>query len=68
MTTEPKHPEIEVEITGTDSNAFHILARVGKAMKKAGVSQGDVDAFLKEATSGDYDHVLQTVMKTVHVT
>jgi hypothetical protein len=34
-------------------------------MRRAGVDQADIDAYLKEVTSGDYDHALQTTMEYV---
>lgn len=62
-----KYPDITVQLTGNDGNAFHILGRVGKALKRGGVSKEQVEAFTEEATSGDYDHLLQTCMKWVNV-
>ena len=40
MTMTVKHPEVRVQLTGTDGNAFSILGNVVAAMKAAGVSQG----------------------------
>lgn len=57
-----KYPNIKVELTGQDSNAFFILGRCSGAMKKAGLSKEERDAFHKEATAGDYDHLLRTCM------
>lgn len=65
MATETKFPNITVKLVGEDGNAFAILGRVRLAMKLAGVSSDDIDAFTKEATSGDYDHLLRTVMRWV---
>ena len=62
-----KFPNVEVRLSNKDSNAFFILGRVRGALRKAGVSEVDINAFTKEATAGDYDHLLQTVMKTVDV-
>jgi hypothetical protein len=63
-----KHPEVEVELVGTDSNAFAILGRVCAAMKRAGVSKEEINAFMREAeTSGSYDSMLQTVLRWVSV-
>ena len=63
---EPLYPDVEVELVGQDGNAFAILGAVSKALRRAG--HGDaVDAFMKEATSGDYDHLLQTAVKYVEV-
>ena len=61
----PKYPEIEVQLVGEDGNAFAILGRVIKAMRRGGVEQSEIDTFQQEATSGDYDNLLQTVMKWV---
>ena len=62
-----KYPEIEVEIIGQDGNAFSILARVSEAMEKAGVPPDEISDFFAEATSGDYDRLLATVVKWVKV-
>lgn len=64
MTT-PKFPDIHVQLSGEDGNAFFIIGRTRAAMRKAGVSKDDVEAFIADAMSGDYHHVLNTVMKTV---
>ena len=63
----PIHQEIKVNLEGVDSNAFSILGAVVGAMRRGGVSQADRDAFLEEARSGDYNHLLQTVLRTVNV-
>ncbi len=63
----PKHPEVKVKLTGTDGNAFALIGRVTKALRQAKVPAPEVEAFQKEATSGDYDHLLQTCMAWVKV-
>ena len=63
----PKFPTVEVELLGEDGNAFAILGRVSKAMKRAGVEKTDIDESMAEAMSGDYDHLVRTVMATVEV-
>ncbi len=63
---EPKYPEINVKLVGEDGNAFSILARVSHALKRNGVPKSERDEFFKEATSGDYDNLLLTVMKWVN--
>ncbi|MBI4471440.1 MAG: hypothetical protein HY646_02155 [Acidobacteria bacterium] len=62
-----KYPQIQVKLTGSDSNAFAVLGSVQHALRKAGVPKPEIDAFIAEATSGDYDHLLATCMKTVEV-
>ena len=65
--SEPKYPNVVVELVGEDGNAFAILGRVRRALREAGVGKAEVDAFTAEATSGNYDHLLQTVMRWVAV-
>lgn len=60
----PKYPDVNVALVGEDGNAFSILGRVSSALKRGG--HGDaVEEFHAEATSGDYNHLLQTVMEYV---
>jgi hypothetical protein len=62
-----KFPEVTVQLVGTDGNAFAILAAVSRAMRRAGIEKTQINEFVDEATSGDYDHLLQTAMNTVNV-
>jgi len=63
--TQPRHPDVQVQLTGEDGNAFAILGRTAAALRHAGVPQEEIDEFYAEATSGDYDHLLQTTMAWV---
>ena len=60
---QPKYPHITVHLTGNDGNAFLVLGLCQRAAKKAGLPKEEIDAFREEATSGDYDHLLQTAMR-----
>lgn len=52
------------ELVGEDGNAFAIIARASKALKRAGYP--DLVPFYQgEATAGDYDHLLQTTLAFV---
>lgn len=62
-----KYPNIGVELIGQDGNAFSILSRVKLALLRGGVPQSEIDEFMKEAASGDYNHLLGTVMQWVEV-
>lgn len=62
-----KFPHVEVQLSGTDGNAFVLIGTVRRALRRAGVPAADIDAFANEAMSGNYDHVLQTIMRTVTV-
>jgi hypothetical protein len=62
-----KYPNVEVELTKCDGNAFAVMGEVQKKLRKASVPETEVDAFLNEAMSGDYDELLVTCMKWVKV-
>lgn len=49
-----------LKIIGTDGNAFAIL---GKAQRVARENDMDWNTIQAEATNGDYDHLLRTMMK-----
>jgi hypothetical protein len=66
MNPGPKHPEIK--LVGEDGNAFAIIGRVQRAMRRAHVPPEELDEFLSEAMSGDYSNVLMTAMRWVEVT
>ena len=59
--------QVSVPLIGSDGNAFLILGKVQRALKKAGATKEDLAKFHVEATSGDYDHLLQTVAEWVEV-
>jgi hypothetical protein len=63
---EVRYPDVEVQLTGEDGNAFAVLGVVRKALVDAG-HQDEVEAFFAEATSGDYQHLLGTCMRWVTV-
>jgi len=58
----PIYPKINVPLAGEDGNAFAILARVRRIMFRAGLTETEWQAFHQEATSGDYNNLLLTVM------
>jgi hypothetical protein len=60
-------PKPKVKLTGSDGNAFMVIGATSKALRKAGWTSDQVDAFRKEAMSGDYNNVLCTCMKYADV-
>jgi hypothetical protein len=62
---QPRYPDVQVQLSGEDGNAFAILGRTAGALRAAGVAQEEIDAYFAEATSGDYDHLLQTTIRWV---
>jgi hypothetical protein len=63
-----KYPSVCVALVGEDENAFAIVERVQRALREAGVPTAEVKAFTLEACSGDYYHLLETVLRTVETT
>lgn len=63
----PKYPEITVKLIGENSNAFNILSICLRTMRRAGLSQEECDKFQEEATSGDYQHLLNTCMEWFNI-
>ena len=45
-------------LVGVDGNAFSIMGYVRSAMKSAKMTSQDIDAYTKDATSSDYNHLL----------
>jgi hypothetical protein len=62
---QPRYPDICVQLSGEDGNAFAILGRTTRALRQAELAQAEIDQYYAEATSGDYDHLLQTTMRWV---
>ena len=62
-----KYPNITVQLTGNDGNAFAIMGATTRAMKLAKVSPEEINAYREQAMSGDYDHLLQVTMEWVNV-
>jgi len=59
-----KKPVICVE--DLDGNAFGILGKVSKILRKE-VSSEVAESYIKEASSGDYDHLLQVTGEYVNI-
>ena len=55
-----------VRLIGGDGNAFAIIGKVRRALVAAGQHE-EAERFMREATSGDYNRLLATVMDYVEV-
>ena len=65
MKAPPSKPT--VKLIGQDGNSFAIMGNVKQALKRAGADKEYIDEYLKEATSGDYNHLLTVSMKYVNI-
>ena len=61
----PRFPDITVQLTGEDGNHWAIIGRVRLALRQGGATSEEQTQFTAEATAGDYDHLLRTVMAWV---
>ena len=62
-----KYDNVTVNLAGQDGNAFAVMASVSSALRKEGVPNNEVEQYLEESMSGDYDNLLRTAMKWVNV-
>lgn len=58
-----RFPDVRVQLTGMDGNAFNVLGLCRRAAQRAGVPGEQIKQFMAEATIGDYDHLLATCMR-----
>ena len=67
MINKIKYPDIEVKLIGEDGNAFAIMGRVQRALKQNGVPKEEINEYLNESKSGDYDNQIVTATRWVSV-
>ncbi len=54
--------KLNLKLEGKNSNAFTLLAYFREDAKRAGWTKQEIDEKVKDATSGDYDHLLNTLI------
>lgn len=52
-------------LIGVSANAFNVMGYVQGAMRSERRPQAEIEAFLEDATSGDYNHLLDVAQKMV---
>jgi hypothetical protein len=57
--------KVNLKLVGLDGNAWAILGAFSAAAKKQGWTKEEIDKVVEEAMSGDYDHLLQTIIRNV---
>lgn len=58
---------INLDLVGTDGNAFAIMGAFRRQARKEHWTPEDIEAVLNEAQSGNYDHLLATIMNHCEV-
>jgi hypothetical protein len=61
----PKYPHVRVQLIGRDRDAFAVLGRVCVALRRAKVPNDQIRAFMTDAMSSDYDHLMRTCSRWV---
>lgn len=54
--------KVSLNLVGLDSNAFSLMGAFRRAARKQGWSQEETDAVIAECQTGDYNHLLQTLI------
>lgn len=63
-----RYPEVRAALVGQDGNVFNLIGIVSRALKRAGVSADERDAFPREVMAAEnYDAALQVMMRWVTV-
>ena len=52
-------------LVGVDGNAYAVMGYVRNAMRECGFEKSEIDTYLQEAMSGDYNHLLYVSMDYV---
>lgn len=54
--------KVKMNLAGLDGNAFSLMGAFQREARKQGCTPAEITAVLTECQSGDYDHLLQTLM------
>lgn len=57
---------VNLDLVGVDGNAYAILAVFKRQALRVGWTPDEISAVLTEAKSGDYDHLLATIINHCH--
>ena len=53
----PSKTGLRLKLVGEDGNAFSIIGKARAALRRNGYA-ADIETFTREATAGDYNHLL----------
>lgn len=57
--------KVKMELVGLDGNAFSILGAFQKEARTQGWDSSSIKSVIDEAMSGNYDHLLRTIVSNV---
>ena len=59
-----EHAEkVQFDIANSDGNAFALIGGWKRAARREGWSEDEIETVIADAMSGDYDHLVQTIME-----
>jgi hypothetical protein len=61
----PLYPDVVVELRPDDKNPIFILGFVKRALERGNVPRREVERFYAEATSGDYQNLIEVCKRWV---
>ena len=59
---EEKKKKVTLDLAECDGNAFALVGAFRKRARREGWAKDEIEAVTAEAMSGDYDHLLQTLI------
>lgn len=55
--------KVKLDLVGLDGNAFFLMGAFRTAARRQGFSKEYIDGVLEKCQSGDYNHLLSTLME-----
>lgn len=53
---------VDLDLVGVNANAFAIMGAFSRQAKREGWTKQEIDLVLDEAKTGDYDHLVATII------
>ena len=57
--------KVKMQLAGLDGNAFALMGAFSRNASRQGWTRDEIDTVLTECRSGDYDHLLCTLMDNI---
>lgn len=57
--------KVKMQLAGLDGNAFALMEAFSRNARRQGWTSDEIDTVLTECRSGDYDHLLCTLMDNI---
>jgi hypothetical protein len=65
MMSDPKYPNVKIKIVGLPADKLSIVDTTTLALRKANVSEPEINVYQEEALAGDFDNCLAVTLATV---